>query len=649
MVVIAAAWRYWPLMPNVFFGDDLFTLLSLKDGQCGGIPSQLLTTTCQDKFRPVAFGFEFFLLNLFDTAITHYLAVNILLHAVSATLVFVIAYRLSKNSLLVALSIGIAFATSRFAVYQVTQMVGGAVEGVALILFLGVIYSIIRADNRQENPAWWGWIGILLSFFLIHCHERYIVIFAWLGAAFVFLPNFQVLPKKQIVALVSACVAIPVFNVAYKIAILHTPFLLGTDGTQIAFDFGRTLSHLSQAIVSIAGFNEGPEYLVAVKLTSLPWYPAWILASTLAITLFLSIFLGVSATLYKQNQPISTPVWTLLRWPILLIALALLLLIPPISTIRLEQRWLLSPFILILLVSAWAVGKHKNKYNFPIQLLIVILAASSILIDSVIVKHFNQVFFVSSARFAEMAKRDIVDKYPGQLWDIDLASQPNDCVWSLQNGGFFRIYGGQARKVKCVTLNDIPKEAKYDSGVRVFSERSSGHLSDITNEWQSRLQSQLGKVSFDFIKAFPNGNINNSAKVGTPTGSGVLILDWPSVFGIENTMTIISGFSYRFDNVLIEPGAQLRFGLSMIYPAEPARAVVYVVDNSASKQEILFSREISSPLMGEKLNFSPISLSMAAYTGKRISLVFAAEPTGSNTSGQWLGYSNPRFFLPAKN
>jgi hypothetical protein len=646
---VAAAWRFAPLMPHVFFGDDLSNLLAFKDGLCGTVVSQLLTSVCVEKFRPVSSIFLLLQYNLFNTIIAHYMVANVLLQSISSALVFVIAYRLSEGNSLVALSIAIAVAVSRFAAYQVTQVIG-PIEGLALLIFLSVIYSIIRADSRKEDAWRWGWTAVLLSFLLIYTHERYILITGWLCVAFILLPNFRALSRKQFAALLIACVALPVFYVTYKVAVLNSQVMVGTGGTHLDFDLRRILSHVRQAVFSLLGFNEGPEYLIGVRLISLARYPAWVLATILACSVVLSTLLGAKGALAAQAKPAPFPAWVSIRWLILLTLLTIFMLIPPVSTIRLEQRWLFAPFVLMLLVVAWAVGQTKSKAKLPIWTLIVILAASSILLDSIIMKHFNQVFFVSSARFADMAKRDIADKYAGASSDLDLLVDQSHCNWSLLNGGFFRIYGGQARKLKCVSINDYVSGSKLDSGKRVFAESSPGHLSDITDELQARIQFQPGRVSFDFLSAFPKGSINNTAKVATPSERGVLVMPWVSMFGAENTMTFLPGFSYRFDAVLIERDSQLRFGLSMIYPVkEPMRSIVYVIEHGEDRPEVLFSREINPPRLGETLSFIPVSISLAAYSGKQISLIFAAEPTGNDTSGQWLGYSNPQIIVSVEH
>jgi dolichyl-phosphate-mannose--protein O-mannosyl transferase len=73
-----------------------------------------------------------------------HLVLNLLLQGLNALLVFAISLRLSRGEWLVALAAALIAATSRFALYQVTQ-VTGLLEGLALIFFLATVYCVVRA------------------------------------------------------------------------------------------------------------------------------------------------------------------------------------------------------------------------------------------------------------------------------------------------------------------------------------------------------------------------------------------------------------------------------------------------------------------------------------------------------------------------
>jgi hypothetical protein len=147
---------------------------------------------------------------------------------------------------------------------------------------------------------------------------------------------------------------------------------------------------------------------------------------------------------------------------------------------------------------------------------------------------------------------------------------------------------------------------------------------------------------FDFLNSFSKGHINNPSKVDSPNGRGAMIIPWDTDLGLRNTLTIISGFAYRYDAVPIERGAKLFFGVSMIYPSlEPARAIVQINDERGSPR-ILYAHDLMTPLVGEKLRFKPIIIPLAEYAGKKVSITFSVDTPGRDSTGHWVGFTEPR-------
>lgn len=232
LATAAAAWRFWPWMPKVFFGDDLANLLAYKGGDFASSLTQSLGAAYADKYRPVFASVMWLLFGSFNSAILPYMVVNVLLQGLSATLVFAIALRLSRGNRLVSLAIALAVTTSRFALYQVTQ-VTGLVEGIALTCFLGMVYCVVRASESRDSAWRWSWLAVVSAFLAIQTHERYIVVALWLFLALILLPSVRTLPRARWLVLLGASVGILVFNVAYKMGVLHLPFFVGTGGTDI--------------------------------------------------------------------------------------------------------------------------------------------------------------------------------------------------------------------------------------------------------------------------------------------------------------------------------------------------------------------------------------------------------------------------------
>lgn len=640
LAVLAIAWRFLPWMPSVFYGDDLDYLLLFEDGRCATTVTEILTATCYERFRPVASSVVMGLMAIADHDISYHLVANVVLHGLIATMVYAISQRLSGGRWVVSLALALAVALSRLATYQVTQMIG-PVESLTLLSTLVAVYAVLRADARVADTWRWGWIAIAATFVAIHTHERSMVVAVWLAIVFVLSPTARALPRARWLALLAGCAALPVFYVAYKTFVLQAHFLVGTGGTHVELQLPTIMQHLVQAARSLLAFNSGPDYLVG-RTVAYEWPIPWLLALVFACAWIGSIVLGVRHA-YVSSDPRGEPLWLRLRWLFLLLMLAAALLAPALITIRLEQRWLLAPFVIGLLVVAWAAGTlPRGGRHSTVAVLTVVLALASFAVDTEVMRHYDRLFFISSPRFAALVKRDIVDRTPGQSGDVALLAGADQCNWTLFKGGFFRIYGGKARNVHCFVTLDDAKRAGLPAGTHIYGPDDAGRFVDLTDKKLPATQVERAQARVDFIDIFARGRISDTAQVQTPTGQGALVLPWDTEDGVRQTLTIISGFAYRFDGISIQADDQLRFGVGMIYPAaQPARAVVRLA-LPGQAPEVIYSNDLTPPSTGAKPSFLDVSLPMGKYSGKRVSLSFTVESPGGNSTAHWVGFAEPR-------
>ena len=184
-------------------------------------------------------GGLFGLFGLFGQQISLYLAFNILLHALSALIVFALAFRLSRGSIYVALTAAILATTSRLALYQVTQ-VTGLLEGIGQLVFLSMIYCLLRFDQLvgrlNSHSLFFAYSAIFAVFLLVHTHERYFVVIPWIVSMFLLTPKFKCLSPTQRKVIIALSLMPALFNVLYKKFILHAPFFVGTGGSHIQID-----------------------------------------------------------------------------------------------------------------------------------------------------------------------------------------------------------------------------------------------------------------------------------------------------------------------------------------------------------------------------------------------------------------------------
>lgn len=640
LALLAVVWRFLPWMPSVFYGDDLDYLLLFEDGRCATTPSEILIAACYERFRPVASGVVMGLMAIADRDITYHLAANVFLHALIATMVYVVAQRLSGGRWVVSLALAMAVALSRLATYQVTQMIG-PVESITLLATIVAVCAALRADTRLEDAWRWGWVAIAAVFVAIHTHERSIVVAGWLALVFMLSPMVRGLPRMRWLALLAACVALPVFYVGYKTFVLETHFLVGTGGTHIELKASMVLDHAVQAAKSLLSYNSGPDYLVG-RSVSHEWRVGWILALAFAAawagSIVFGLYRGIGAAGTTDESPSSR-----LRWLFLLLVLAGLLLAPALVTIRLEQRWLLAPFTIGMLIPAWAVGVvTRQEGRSTVAAFAVVASIASIAVDTAVMHYYDRLFFISSPRFAEMVKRDVIDRDPRSQGDVALLVSADQCNWTLFNGGFFRIYGGKARKVHCFATQEEAKSAGLPPGTRIYGLEGAQRLVDLTDRKPAAGPSERSQARIDFLNTFAQGRINDKSRVQTPTGQGVLVQPWDAVDGARQTLTVVSGFAYHFDNIVVGDEDSLRFSVGMIYPAAQSARAVVRIEVPGRGSTTIYSADLVPPAADAKPAFADVSIPLGQYAGQRVSLSFAVESPGGNPTAHWVGFAEPR-------
>ncbi|MES2626570.1 MAG: hypothetical protein V4628_14895 [Pseudomonadota bacterium] len=646
--LIFATWRFGPWMPDVFFGDDLVNLLSYKEGYFPGTTSAAWTVAFMEKYRPIFVSLSSAMFGAFDDTMWAYLAVNVLVQGLNTAIAFAIAHKLSHGNMLVSLAVAVAVATSRFALYQVTQ-VTGFLEAIALTFFLFMTYCMVHASNANQQAAWrWSWLALLMAFLVINTHERYIGVAAWLCLALLVLPGTRALPLHRLLTLLGACVGIVLLNVFFKVLVLDMPFFVGTGGTHMDLDLLRVLDLVRQAVLSIFGFNEGPEYLIGTRAITLGWSPpVMLLAAAFTLAWVIAIVAGVRTAL-REPLTASDSRWQLFCWPLLLLILGGLMLGPPALTIRMEQRWVFAPFIVTLLIFAWAVGVQRQRTIVPVGILAAVIGFGTVISDTLIAAHFEQIFFVTSGRLASITKRDIVDTDPLQSTPLAFLTNGDHCSWGLFNGEFFRLYGGNKRTVSCFNSVDELTAAGLPENTHIYGLNSSPlRFIDVTSELATRGPDDE-TVTSDFLALFPQGSISDPRAMESPSGMGAMVMPLDTFLGHRNTLTVISGFSYSYDAVTIEPNTSLRFGITMVYPSqESARASVRIEEEGAEPR-VVYSQDLVPPNAGEKLQFQAVNISLADFADKKVSVTFSIETLpGKDSSGHWGAFSEPRIVLDA--
>src|SRR5690606_23223193 len=140
-------------------------------GRFSSSPAQALFGFAADKYRPVfqaIIGLEFWAFG-YDTY--KYILTNVALHAFSSVLLYLLVLRLAPGRSGLATSVGLLFAISRFAGYQLWQ-VTGLLEGIATFLLIAaaLMYVTSLKTNQKSLP----WSVLALWGMAVFAHERYL-------------------------------------------------------------------------------------------------------------------------------------------------------------------------------------------------------------------------------------------------------------------------------------------------------------------------------------------------------------------------------------------------------------------------------------------------------------------------------------------
>jgi len=246
---------------------------------------------------------------------------------------------------------------------------------------------------------------------------------------------------------------------------------------------------------------------------------------------------------------------------------------------------------------------------------------------------FPNIFFVYSAKAAGNVERKIVE--PGlPPGGVIIVAGEDICDWVLLKGEFFHLYAPQAKAPACVP--DLGKvqlaSATPSSRPEVYYVEPDYTVRDISNQAYLKLAA---------LTQFDAGHINDDRPVATPNGKGALIFGLDTGGGETKTLTVISGFSYRYDKLTVKPGDTLKFSATMVYPTkEPARAVVKITGGDGVAKTAYSVVLPVRPAHGPIPNVSA-AIPLDAYTGP-ISVAFSVETPGTDSSAQWVAFDQPR-------
>jgi hypothetical protein len=328
-----------------------------------------------------------------------------------------------------------------------------------------------------------------------------------------------------------------------------------------------------------------------------------------------------------------------LQWSLALTVLAAVMLLPMMTTIRLEQRWLLQPFALMVLAfcAALSVGlTHRRTLFVALGGLFVLLQAVSNLLY---LNRSDSVSFVYAGRFAN--EIDAVVRQAGLPRSVAIVGAAEHCDWTLRRGDFFVLRYGVAVKVACYQdIRALQAANLPDSTLALRQTKLAGGLVDITQEWEDARRRARERLVIDLVSAFPRGSVSDDRRVDSPSGRGSMVAAWDGPSGARSSLTVIAGFAHVFKELQVTSPSRVRASAAMVYPAGLGTNAI-VRARLAGRPDVVVKVPLRPrPRSGEWIQ-SPIDLPLD-QPGKYTIEFEVQTDDGVDSSGHWVAFMDAR-------
>lgn len=292
------------------------------------------------RFRPVYWFVAWIQLGIIGNHITWIVPMNILIATGTAYFIYNFAFNLS-DSRLVSFFLGIMFLASRFAYYNIGQLLG-LMEAMCIIFVLVIAWFLYQYIKKGKKSDFYK----ALFFYILICftHERFMVL----------LPLFyfvKIVRKSKNIMGYLIPLLIFIFIQIVRAITIGTVLPAGTGGTNVAdtFTIQSFFSSLWSEILYLFGVNAGPEHL-----SGMPWE---LTPSLIRIFIYLGLIIAILMVCAYIVSLIFIRKSTKLFFQSIFISLFFILmiganLVSSAVTTRVEMRWIYASYTVMLLLIA---------------------------------------------------------------------------------------------------------------------------------------------------------------------------------------------------------------------------------------------------------------------------------------------------------
>jgi hypothetical protein len=142
----------------------------------------------------------------------------------------------------------------------------------------------------------------------------------------------------------------------------------------------------------------------------------------------------------------------------------------------------------------------------------------------------------------------------------------------------------------------------------------------------------------DFVREFPRGTISSTRKLATPTGSGAFLYSWPKNDVSTQTVTVLSGISYRFQGIRF--GEKSSLSVDVAKPFSEGKPAIAWIDVTAHGQRRRILSLTCDPKGSGEIVWHHVEVPLAS--GATVgSITFGASSIPGGGVADWIVFANP--------
>ena len=412
-------------------GDDIILLGG--SNQKNGFVSTFwpsFTDHAQGKWRPVLQVILSPLLDFFGGDFWKYQLLNEALLAVCGLLIAVLVTNLTGGKFLLGISAGSFIIFARFNLYHILQ-VFGLMESMAIIFML---FSLIALEKYARlRIAKFLYFANFFFFLAIHTHERFLFLVPLvIFCTFIYSAGERLIKRVLLMVLP---ILIVVENYLVKTQVFHMTFLTGGGLTEMNSTTMDTSTFSWRALLNVFGYNSGPDYLSGRN--------AHLLGDTavyLALVWSIPVLALVSFAWIKTFRVAGA------REGLTKSFVAVLLIAPLVLsasiTFRQEYRWLLAPYIALIIIAHVSVAILATSRRAQMVLCALLVVTGS-MVGLYYSRYAESTYFFSTQYLGDSINDRIFVQYRDQISSTTFVIIDYDASvfdWAVGDQFYFQEY-----------------------------------------------------------------------------------------------------------------------------------------------------------------------------------------------------------------